>query len=106
MPEQIRMILTVDEAVKRVAEEDAAEVSDGNLSAYIRGLVVFYRLLNREDKDVGGADIPGWVLRKFPLRLIDKLHAEVEAYHKSNPPKKTFTKKHFYDRIKPDEPKE
>jgi Translation initiation factor IF-2, N-terminal region len=93
MAEQIRVTLTLDDAVKALAEEDARELCDGNVSAYVRGLVVFHRLLMK--KDTGRADIPGWMLAMYPLRLIDRMTETIEKYYAS------FAQKEFYQRVAP-----
>jgi hypothetical protein len=92
MAEQIRIVLTVDDAVKKLIEDSANEYCGGNTSAYVRGLVVLHHLL--QNKDVG-ADIPGWMLRMYPLRLINRLSEYIAEFHKS------FPQKEFYDRVAP-----
>jgi hypothetical protein len=93
MAEQIRMVLTVDDAVRSLAEDAARDLCEGNVSAYIRGLIVFHQLLMK--KSTGHADIPGWLLGMYPLRLIDRLIESIEKYHAS------FARKEFYQRVAP-----
>ena len=88
MAEQIRLVLTVDSAVKRLIEDAATEYCEGNVSAYVRGLVVFQSLLS--GRDTQDADIPGWMLKMFPLQLIDRLQKEIAEYHKTREAMKTF----------------
>ncbi len=91
MAEQIRLVLTVDSAVKKLIEDAAKEYCDGNVSAYVRGLVVFHSLLmNRDTRD---ADIPGWMLGMYPLQLIDRLQKDIAEYHKTREAMKTFAQK-------------
>src|SRR5712692_8136621 len=92
MAEQIRLVLTVDSAVKKLVEDAAKEYCDDNVSAYVRGLVVFHSLLT--NKDTGSADIPGLILKMFPLRLIDRLQKDSAEYE-------TFPQKHFYGCVAP-----
>ena len=96
MAEQIRMVLTVDDAVKALAENTATDLCEGNISAYIRGLIVFHQLLMK--KSTGHADIPGWLLGMYPLRLIDRLTENIEKYQEG------FAQKEFYQRVKPTKP--
>lgn len=102
MAEQIRLVLTVDDAVKKLIEESAAEFCDGNVSAYVRGLVVFHQLLMK--RGTGVADIPGWMLGMYPLTLIDKLTREIEEFNKTRESMKTFAEKNFYDKVRPPKP--
>jgi hypothetical protein len=81
MAQQIRIVLTVDAAVKKLIESSARKYCDGNISAYVRGLVVFHQLLLK--KDTGHADIPGWMLGMYPLPLIDRLTLNVAEYRRS-----------------------
>jgi hypothetical protein len=92
MADQIRIVLTVDDAAKKMIEDSANEYCGGNTSAYVRGLVVLHHLL--QNKDVG-ADIPGWMLRMYPLRLINRLSENIAEFHKS------FAREKFYDRVAP-----
>jgi translation initiation factor IF-2-like protein len=92
MADQIRIVLTVDDAVKKMIEDSANEYCGGNTSAYVRGLVVLHHLL--QNKDVR-ADIPGWMLRMYPLRLINRLSENIAEFHKS------FAQKEFYERVAP-----
>jgi hypothetical protein len=78
MAEQIRLVLTIDDAVKKLIEDAAQEYCEGNASAYIRGLVVFHQLLLK--KGTGHADIPGWMLGMYPLQLIDRLTGSIDKY--------------------------
>jgi hypothetical protein len=78
MSEQIRIVLTVDNAVKKLIEDSANEYCDGNISAYVRGLVVFHQLLRK--KGTGHADIPGWMLGMYPLQMIDRLTGSIDKY--------------------------
>ena len=92
MAEQIRIVLTVDDAAKKMIEDSANEYCGGNISAYVRGIAALHQLL--QNKDVG-TDIPGWMLRMYPLRLITQLSENIAAFHKN------FARKHFYDRVAP-----
>lgn len=92
MAEQIRIVLTVDDAAKKMIEDSANEYCGGNISAYVRGIAALHQLL--QNKDVG-TDIPGWMLRMYPLRLISQLSENIAAFHKN------FARKHFYDRVAP-----
>ncbi len=78
MADQIRIVLTVDNAAKKMIEDSANEYCGGNTSAYVRGLVVLHHLL--QNKDVG-TDIPGWMLRMYPLRLIARLSEDIAEFH-------------------------
>ena|ERR1700674_307918 len=78
MAEQIRLVLTVDDAVKKLIEDAAQKYCEGNASAYIRGLVVFHQLLMKQG--TGHADIPGWMLGMYPLQLIDRLTGNIDRY--------------------------
>ena len=99
MAEQIRIVLTVDDAAKKLIEDSANECCDGNISAYVRGLVVFHQLLMK--KGTGHADIPGWMLGMYPLQLIDLLTVSIDKYRRITGGMKTFAQKAFYDRVKP-----
>jgi hypothetical protein len=91
----------LDSAVKRLIEDAATEYCDGNVSAYVRGLVVFQSLLS--GRDTQDADIPGWMLKMFPLQLIDRLQKEISGYHKTRQAMETFAQKQFYKRVSPAE---
>jgi hypothetical protein len=78
MPEPIRLVLMVDEPLKNIIEEGAAAFTEGNSSAYIRGLIVFHQILR--NKGTGEADIPGWVFGNYPVPLIQQLRKEIEQY--------------------------
>jgi hypothetical protein len=69
MAEQIRLTLTVDAGVKKLIEESAHKYANDNVSAYVRGLVVFHALL--DGRSTGHADIPGWLLAENPLACIE-----------------------------------
>ena len=90
MADQIRIVLTVDDAAKKMIEDSANEYCGGNTSAYVRGLVVLHFLL--QNKDVG-TDIPGWMLRIYPLRLITRLSENIGDFHKN------FVRTESYDRV-------
>lgn len=80
MAEQIRLVLTVDEAVKALIEDSAAEFCEGNSSSYVRGLVVLHQLLL--GKPTGKADYPGWMLEQFPIQKIDRMRGSMENYQR------------------------
>jgi hypothetical protein len=80
MAEQIRLVLTVDEAIKKLIEDSATEFCEGNSSAYVRGLVVLHQLLL--GKPTGKADYPGWMLEQFPLQKIDRIRGSMEDFQR------------------------
>lgn len=80
MAEQIRLVLTVDEAIKKLIEDSAAEFCEGNSSSYVRGLVVLHQLLL--GKPTGKADYPGWMLEQFPIQKIDRMRRSMENYQR------------------------
>jgi len=93
MAEQIRLVLTVDEAVKKLIEDSAAEFCEGNASSYVRGLVVLHQLLL--GKSTGKADYPGWMLAQFPIQKIDRMRASMENFQRIAEGMKTFAQKEF-----------
>jgi hypothetical protein len=71
LAEQIRLVLTVDKAVKEIIEKTAEEFTQGNISAYIRGLALFHQLLL--GRSTGHADIPGWLFGHYPMAVIAEM---------------------------------
>jgi len=85
---QVRFALTLDEESKKQLEAAAEEFSNGRVSQYVRGLVVFHRLLL--NRSPGNADIPGWVFGNYPLPLIQELIEDIEYYKKKHPTSDVF----------------